>query len=307
MKLKLFFSVMLTLLMLSVLGSDFIESNIIDPSYQDNKRIEVTYLAGTGFFVSCSGRSFLVDALFDINVSEGLPPRLHDHLPPDLLRELENAGKPFDNVTMVLVTHRHDDHFTANSTAKFLKNSPSSYLICPSDVGNELRQTGKLSDISFSRIKTVDPETGKSITLTQTGISVKVLGLDHSGRSTRKQRGENTAAPSLPAMPHQGYLVEIGGRKILHLGDSDAYTENFEPFKWLADENIDIAFIPYWFFQSREGKDILKKYINAEHLIVMHLNRGNIEELSKSINKMNDDLGDLTIFRKHLQKKSFSF
>ena len=75
----------------------------------------------------------------------------------------------------------------------------------------------------------------------------------------------------------------------------------------MADEKIDIVFIPFWFFQSREGKDILKNYDNAEHLIVMHMNRGNFEDISKSINGMKDEYRDLTIFEKHLQRKSFSF
>src|SRR5690606_28986284 len=49
--------------------------------------------------------------------------------PPEVLTAMENARPPFDQVRVVLVSHVHGDHFSAESAALHLKNNPKAVLV----------------------------------------------------------------------------------------------------------------------------------------------------------------------------------
>lgn len=68
-----------------------------------------------------------------------------------------------------------------------------------------------------------------------------------------------------------GYLVELGGFKILHVGDADLEAKNLSKYN-IAKENIDVAFLPLWFL----GKDELLKSVNAKQIIFVHVSKDEI-------------------------------
>ena len=68
-----------------------------------------------------------------------------------------------------------------------------------------------------------------------------------------------------------GYLVEIGGKKILHLGDVDFFAGNFSPFE-LTSENIDAVLIPTFnTLISSSNKSLMDSQIGARKIVCMHL------------------------------------
>jgi L-ascorbate metabolism protein UlaG (beta-lactamase superfamily) len=67
-----------------------------------------------------------------------------------------------------------------------------------------------------------------------------------------------------------GHLIEIGGKKILHIGDADMFAENFSSFN-LRDENLDVVLVPYWFVLSKEGRDILRNQLKAKTIVAIHV------------------------------------
>jgi L-ascorbate metabolism protein UlaG (beta-lactamase superfamily) len=71
------------------------------------------------------------------------------------------------------------------------------------------------------------------------GIKIKFLGLRPSGERFKE-------------IQNLGCVIEIGGKKILHIGDADMTAENFSLFN-LSHEKIDVAFIPYWYLMSSDG------------------------------------------------------
>jgi hypothetical protein len=59
--------------------------------------------------------------------------------------------------------------------------------------------------------------------------------------------------------------------------------EEYEQFSWLAEERIDVAFIPYWFLTDIGGEKIIRDIIRPRHIIAMHLHPDRFENLSSQI------------------------
>ncbi|MGH9601727.1 MAG: MBL fold metallo-hydrolase, partial [Terriglobales bacterium] len=97
--------------------------------------------------------------------------------------------------------------------------------------------------------------TGFRETLDLNGIRVDVLRLKHNGRK-----------PDL----NVGYIVHLGGKKILHVGDALNTVENFRRFE-LAKEKIDVALLPYWYAMSEEGIAIVREQVRAANVIFIHV------------------------------------
>ena len=72
------------------------------------------------------------------------------------------------------------------------------------------------------------------------------------------------------AIQNFAYLVEIGGRKVLHVGDVLAESKVFKSHR-LEKRKIDVAILPFWMMQSDKDAAFIKKYIGAETLIATHL------------------------------------
>ena len=89
------------------------------------------------------------------------------------------------------------------------------------------------------------------------GVEIDVLGLRHVNARFRW-------------IQNLGHVVTLAGKKLLHIGDADISVENFEAFG-LAEEGIDIAFIPYWFLESRTGRAIVRDLIKPRRVIAVHI------------------------------------
>ena len=84
---------------------------------------------------------------------------------------------------------------------------------------------------------------------------------------------------------NEGFFLSGGNKNVLidamfsedynqfHVPSADdANQNNLTEFKNLnlAEENIDVAFIPYWIYESPSGREIIK-YINAKAIVLMHI------------------------------------
>jgi L-ascorbate metabolism protein UlaG (beta-lactamase superfamily) len=98
-------------------------------------------------------------------------------------------------------------------------------------------------------------------------------------RPARNERDSNTPAFFLshggsPKLPKNlGLLVEIDGVKIVHLGDAEQMSANFEPHSLMSDA-IDVALVPYWYFGSEAGSAIVTDWIRPRHVVAVHIQPG---------------------------------
>lgn len=254
--------------------------------------LEVTALANAGYLVTHEGRGVLVDALFNINVDSALPPRLHDHLDPEREAILEAALAPFDEVDLVLVTHAHDDHFTPDAVARFLESNHRALLVCPAAVAERVRRAHPDPAGLEGRISALDPDPGATEELRWEGIAVLALGLPHVGRSDG-------------GAGHNGYLVEIGPHRFLHLGDAAATRDGFAPFDAPLADRIDVAFAPYWFVTESGGLGLLRGRIRPRHVVVTHANRGNRDQIAERVTGLPAGPPEFTLFEQVMERRYF--
>ena len=84
----------------------------------------------------------------------------------------------------------------------------------------------------------------------------------------------------LPKRP----VREIGGKKLLHIGDADMTAENFSAFD-LSKEKIDVAFIPYWFLLSENGRALVREQFAPKTIVAVHISPDEAEEIVERLKK----------------------
>lgn len=251
-------------------------------SSKSDAKLSVRYIGNEGVLIASGKSRILIDGLHREYKPDYLFP------PPDLLKSLETAEKPYDEIDILLVSHVHLDHFHSESVGLHLKNNPKSSLFSSEQIIGEVAKNFKDYEKIKPQIKTVSHEWKKSFEINQNGIKVKFLGLRHAGENFK-------------SIQNFGHLIEIGGKKLLHIGDADMTAENFSVFN-LSKENIDVAFIPYWFLLSENGRKLVQEQFNPKHIIAVHIPPDEAESEAKKIKEF---YPDATAFIKISEEKTF--
>ena len=248
----------------------------------DQSSVKVTYFANEGVLLESEDKSVLID---------GLHRKYKDAYayPPENLKNLlENARPPYDKIDLLLVSHKHLDHFHPESIGNYLASNPNSLLRTSGQIIEEIKNGFAGFKKIEHQIGEVDYQLGKEREFAIGGIKVNFLGLKHANK-----RHESIA--------NLGHVINVGGKKFLHIGDADMASENFSAFN-LAQENIDVAFIPYWFLLSREGRDLVKTQFDPEHIVAVHISPGEADSVSKELKKL---YPEITVFTKILETRTF--
>lgn len=216
--------------------------------------LAITFLANEGVMLSSGGKKVLIDALF-LKYQTGYA------VPADSTQAaLAAARAPFDATDLVLVTHRHGDHFHPEPVAAHLRANPRAVIITSQQVIDSLQRNHSASALRTSQIvsRTTAPGTRRREIVN--GVTVELLGLPHTGT---RHRG----------VEHLGYIVELGGRRVLHVGDTDGLESSYATFR-LDTARIDVALLPAWMVTSEEGRRVIDRWIRPRHVVAIHLPDG---------------------------------
>ena len=221
------------------------------PAAPTQSSVEITYIANEGILLTAGDTRVLIDGLFREYQTYPFLPQPHQD-------RLETAAAPFDSIDLILVSHKHGDHFHPASVARYLQSNSTAQLVSSEQVVNEIQsQTSAYAAIA-SRVTAVTPPLMQKVTMTAAGIQLEVLGLGHgTGR-----HGE---------IQNLGHIVTIGGKKLLHVGDANPDIGIFETFN-LDQAGIDIAFLPIWFLTN--AADLIREHIRPKQIFVVHMARG---------------------------------
>ncbi|UCE02740.1 MAG: MBL fold metallo-hydrolase [Candidatus Latescibacterota bacterium] len=212
-------------------------------------QVTVTYVANEGFLLAASEGKVLIDALLDAGL------RWYARPPDEMRPALEQALPPFDRVDLLLATHHHDDHFGPRATARHLQsNARARFISTPQAVA---RLDDTLEKSVVRRIEALFPKEGARIHRQVGEIHLQLLNLHHG-------RGRN------PPVENLGFLLQLGGLLLLHIGDTEANRADFAVYS-LAQESIDVAFLPAWYLTSSEWIEVVRAEIRPVRIVVMHL------------------------------------
>jgi L-ascorbate metabolism protein UlaG (beta-lactamase superfamily) len=145
-----------------------------------------------------AGITWLGHDSFRIKVPEGVI-----YIDPWKLRRAEPAD-------LILITHEHHDHFSANDVKKLLK--PETTIVTIGVVARQLK----------GDVRTVKP----GDTLTVKGITIEAVPAYNPAKQFHPK-----------AAGHVGFIITAGGRRIYHAGDTDAIPE-------MASIHADVALLP---------------------------------------------------------------
>lgn len=212
--------------------------------------LTLTYLGNEGFLIEHGEHKILIDALTAQDPTYVLKPA-------EVRQSLRRAEAPFDDIDLMLATHHHHDHFDPDGVSEHLLANPRTRFVSTPQAVERLRRGHPAWQEIRERARGEYPSTGKRVTLSDLPFRVELLRLHH-GLERR------------PPTENLGFLIELGGWKLLHIGDTEAVERDFAPYA-LADEPVDIALIPSWYFARSPWSGVIEKMVRPRHWVVMHL------------------------------------
>ena len=223
-------------------------AHVAAPAEADDLR--VTYLGNEAFLLESGGRKVLVDALLSQDSHKGFV-----DMSLQAAGALRRAEAPYDDVDLVLTTHVHADHFDPLETGLHLTANPKAVFVSTEQVVSKLKKGFNGFAGIADRVRAVSPEESTVVVLEDLGLTVLNL---HHGRERQS------------VIENNGYLIELGGHRLLHLGDAEVTAEELEPLA-LPARGIDIAFVPSWYLDAEPWIGAIETAVKPERVVVMHL------------------------------------
>jgi L-ascorbate metabolism protein UlaG (beta-lactamase superfamily) len=220
---------------------------------------EIRYIANAGMLVSTPGARFMIDA----PIRDGIAPYANSSAAERTL--LENARAPYDAVDAILVTHWHEDHFSAEAVAAHLAANTRTLLIASPEVVERVRASAPA--LPAARLRAVLPAPGRAERIEVGGEPVHVLRLRHN--PTRR----------LPEQ-HLGFLIG-GVTPVLHVGDADPVADNFDVLDGLPA--VDVAFLPFWYVSDQTNRRMVETVMRPRRIVAVHAPPRDLEKIGAAL------------------------
>lgn len=229
--------------------------------------VHATYIANEGIFIESANGNILIDGLFD---------EYYDYLaspPLSLTDSLINGDGVYNNIDFCLVTHTHADHFDPSMTIRMLENHIETTFISTAQAYDSL--SSELEKSTYAdRVKSLN-EGVVSHQQDKSGITIQSFFAEHIGENNKN-------------ILNLCFMINIAGKKILHMGDSDTKMELFDK-SGLYGIAFEVAFVPVWMLLSEEGKEIITKHVNTKQLVAIHFPNVGGEMMLKGIQQQYPD------------------
>ncbi len=211
--------------------------------------VELCHVANAGFLVKGEEASVLIDGLMEQDQYRGrfaLPSTDH------LNAMIEKTGD-YENLALVVSTHRHGDHFDPLATLKHLRATSNVRYAYPADAVASLEANG-LKEQERSRIIIIPDASRTDFTLGS--IAVQTYDVDHG--------------PNQPQ--NVGYRITVDGVSFFHTGDINASRQQLAS-AGLNALQVDVLIMPFWFgHQDPEQLATVRQSWNAKMVIPTHFN-----------------------------------
>ena len=253
--------------------------------------ITVHYTGNEGFLLEVDGKKILIDALYRDGVKGYVAPSATQS------NAMETGKAPFDGIQLALSTHYHADHFHPDAVGSFLKNNPGATFISTDQSRQALMKVFAGYQEIAGQVRGLQPAEGTASRESVDGINVEAFNLHH---------GRNRPVENL------GFLVEVGGRRILHMGDTESTTSDLEPLS-LSKQEIDLAFVPFWYLVEGSWRETILLAVAPRRIVVMHLpapdagdsyieSLGGWDKVTENIKKA---YPNATVFRQQMESAQF--
>lgn len=235
---------------------------------------KITYASNAGVLIKMNDKKILIDGL--CNSKEPIYKSTTEEIKEQIIQGIS----PFDSIDIMLITHRHSDHFDASSIAKFLKKNSNTIVISAKDVVSKIIDED--SSIDISRLIALETKLYYKQRMKINGIEIFAMSMIHDGKEYVN-------------VSNFAYIVKTSmDHAILHLGDAAPIIENFEPLK-LHQHKIDVLIANFPYVSIPSARKVVKEYIKPKKIAVVHLpykeldRFGWITAAKKSYERVKDD------------------
>jgi L-ascorbate metabolism protein UlaG (beta-lactamase superfamily) len=208
--------------------------------------LALTYVANSGVLVGAGETRVLIDALFDKPNPEYRAPA------SEALDAMLKGAPPYDGVDVVLVTHDHPDHFDPSLAVRYLERVEGPRLVAPADAVEKMRAVASDWARIAPRVVSLDLPVG--------GKAERAVG-PVTLTAFRTLHGQQDSPMNLM------YLVDLGGWRVFHEGDSNAKFEGFG----LENASVDLALVHFWFPLEPNAARFLQEVLKPRHIALTHL------------------------------------
>lgn len=209
--------------------------------------VTLVYLANMGVVLEGDGRRVVIDGFHHGALA------LYAAVPQELLQPLEQAREPFASLDLMLTTHRHLDHFDAGSVAARLGSDSGVRYVAATETTDSLYARTSLGS-GHPRVHSVLPPARGETRLADAPVGLTVLDLPHNPTPSRR-------------VANVGFLVELGGLRILHVGDADPDAAIFAAHRLAG--RVDVAIVPFWYLTGAD--DAVRQAIGARIWVASHI------------------------------------
>jgi len=231
-----------------------------DSSPAPGPKATAHYLANEGVLIATGETRIVFDPLFRNDFGT------YRLLPEELERALFAGEPPFTGLDAVFISHYHEDHFSPGDVLRLLREREELRLYAPAQAVTQMRRIAGGNDEGddvFSRVTEIRLEYKDAPTVIETGdLIIEAVRIPHTGWPDRQLDVENIA-----------YRVTLDeSTTVAHLGDADTSDVHFanDALYWTR-RPLDVAFPPYWYFQSEDGRRVLEERLKPRQAVGIHV------------------------------------
>jgi L-ascorbate metabolism protein UlaG (beta-lactamase superfamily) len=217
----------------------------------EESKVRFTILANEGLLIRSADAAILIDALIAIDQSG------HDAAAAPTIQDLLAGRPPFSSIALAIVSHPHREHFDAVTAGTFLKNHTETVLVSTAEVVQMIRDEYPEYPAIRDRVLEVGPSAEGMTALTVSGIELGFMLHSHEAKAFYP---ESVLTP----------VIQLGGMKILYLGDSEIRPQNWQPYD-LRSQNIDIVVLPFWLFKEEALRATLDEEVAPKRVVVSQI------------------------------------
>jgi L-ascorbate metabolism protein UlaG (beta-lactamase superfamily) len=204
--------------------------------------IEVTFIGNAGFMMTIGDKKILIDALFE-----------RPAIPRGVAGPLETAQAPFAHVDLILTTHSHSDHFSAEKVYSHLESNPEAVFVSGQDAVSMVNMLGAVQDRTIP-IR-LQQTAGEKTHLVVDGIGLECIYFSHGGD-----------------ILNLGFVITAEGRRVFHPGDMVPESVSVAELQrhGLPDKQIDVAFVAHYMLVTEGDHAHVTEGIQADYIVAMH-------------------------------------
>jgi len=213
-----------------------------------SQALEIWPIANEGVMIKVGDQQVINDGIF-----KSTYPKFAS-TPQHVFEKLQNSSAPYDDVELILASHKHSDHFSVAEIASVLDNTKQTRLYINEEMAEEMKGSVKWEKI---KNKMIEFPYGKETTYNLKDISVPTFPILHA----RKTASE---------MKNPSHLIEINGYRVMHVGDATYGQQDLVDLN-LGDLDLDILILPYWFVRDTDGQTYISENLPARKHYINHI------------------------------------